>query len=72
MGYRDVDDGLIVEAKNFVGKTQQAEVASFLGGVRAIGGGDEAESVASGLKVCCCATAGFRGLQGPQPASPSV
>ena len=70
VGYRDVDDVLTVEAKDFVGKTHQAEMASFLGGVQATGGGDEAESIASGLKVCCRAIAGFRGLQGPQPASP--
>ena len=71
VGYRDVDDGLTVEVKDFVSKTQQADMVSFLGNLQATGGGDEAESVASGLKVCCCTMLHIvRGMHRPQAALP--
>lgn len=51
--YRDIDDGpKLTEVSDFMTKQGLDAMTSFLSGVRATGGADECESIASGLKVC--------------------
>ena len=50
--YRDGDDGpKLTEVSDFVDRQGLDAMTSFLGGVRATGGADECESIASGLKI---------------------